>query len=489
MKAIMIMFDSLNRHFLPPYGCDWTHAPNFARLAARALTFERAYVASMPCMPARRDLHTGRPHFLQRDWGPLEPFDDSMPQMLRAAGVYTHLATDHQHYFEEGGATYHTRYNSWQFFRGQEGDPWIGQVADPSPVEMLRRSVADGGLVRQDRVNRAFLTGADLPQVQTFNAGLDFIERNAQEDNWFLQIETFDPHEPFFAPQFYKDLYPHSYEGPEFDWPVYAPVTETPEAVEHCRLEYAALLSMCDAQLGRVLDAMDEHNLWEDTLLMVWTDHGFLLGEHGCWAKSWMPLYEEISHTPFWIYDPRSAHAGERRQSLVQPALDLAPTLLEFFGVEPTPDMIGYGLRPTIETDAPVREAAIFGYFGQGVNVTDGRHVYLRDAVANGPLWEYTLMPTRMSQPFSLQILAEATLAPPLAFSKGCPLLRVNRASNEARAPDQIRHLLFDLQSDPAQQTPLHAPAIEATMISHLRRLMHESAAPPEQFERLGLDS
>src|SRR5436305_821383 len=118
MKAIMVMFDSLNRHFLPPYGCDWTHAPNFARLAERTVTFERSYVCSMPCMPARRDLHTGRPNFLHRSWGPIEPFDDSMPHLLREAGVHTHLATDHYHYLEEGGATYHTRYNPWEFLPG-----------------------------------------------------------------------------------------------------------------------------------------------------------------------------------------------------------------------------------------------------------------------------------------------------------------------------------------------------------------------------------
>ena len=62
MKAIMVMFDSLNRLMLPPYGCDWVHAPNFQRLAERSATFENSYVCSMPCMPARRDLHTGRPN-------------------------------------------------------------------------------------------------------------------------------------------------------------------------------------------------------------------------------------------------------------------------------------------------------------------------------------------------------------------------------------------------------------------------------------------
>lgn len=104
MKAIMLMFDSLNRHMLPPYNPDtFVHAPNFTRLAQKTAMFENSYVASMPCMPARRDLHTGRCNFLHRSWGPLEPFDDSMPELLKQHGVYTHLITDHQHYFEDGG--------------------------------------------------------------------------------------------------------------------------------------------------------------------------------------------------------------------------------------------------------------------------------------------------------------------------------------------------------------------------------------------------
>ena len=69
MKAIVVMFDTLNRHFLPNYGCDWTHAPNFERLGDRAVTFDNAWVGSMPCMPARRDMHTGRLNFLHRSWG------------------------------------------------------------------------------------------------------------------------------------------------------------------------------------------------------------------------------------------------------------------------------------------------------------------------------------------------------------------------------------------------------------------------------------
>ena len=494
MKAIMVMFDTLNRHMLPPYGCDWTHAPNFARLAERTVTFDNAYVGSMPCMPARRELHTGRYNFLHRSWGPLEPFDDSMPELLQDYGVYTHLATDHQHYFEDGGATYHQRYTTWHFQRGQEGDSWKGSLKDPDIPETVSGRAAQPNMPRwihhtwrQDWVNRSYMTREEAqPQARTFADGLEFIQTNHAEDNWFLQIETFDPHEPFFTQQHYKDLYPHEYDGPHFDWPPYRQVDETPEQVQHVRYEYAALLSMCDAYLGKVLDAMDELNLWEDTMLIVCTDHGFLLGEHDWWAKIVAPFYNEVAHTPLFIYDPRSKRQGERASALAQ-MIDLPATLLEYFGAPLPDDMQGLPLREAVAADAPTREAVIYGVHGGHINVTDGRYVYMRAPNAkNAPLFEYTLMPTHMRNLFSVEELKTIELAEPYPFTKGCQTMQIPTRS--WRGLHSLQTMLFDLQTDPHQENPIDDPEVEAMMVQHLVRLMQENDAPPEQFERLGLE-
>jgi arylsulfatase A-like enzyme len=487
MKAIMLMFDSLNRHMLPPYGCDWTQAPNFARLAQRTATFDHAYVGSMPCMPARRELHTGRYNFLHRSWGPLEPFDDSMPELLKQNGIYTHLVSDHYHYWEDGGATYHTRYNTWDAVRGQEGDPWQGQVLEPDiPPCVAPRS---GGRWRQDWINRQLMSSEQAqPQARTMAGGLDFLARNHGEDNWFLHIETFDPHEPFFTQEKYKKLYPHAYDGPHFDWPPYDVVRETRAQVEHCRFEYAALLSMCDAYLGKLLDAMDHHDLWRDTMLIVNTDHGFLLGEHDCWAKCWMPFYNEIAHTPLFIWDPRSGVCNQHRAALVQ-TIDLPATLLEFFNVPRPPDMQGRPLRDTIAHDTPVRAAGLFGIHGGHVNVTDGRYVYMRAAATpeNTPLFNYTLMPTHMASRFGVQELQDIALQEPFSFTKGCRTMKIKAGVWRNSDIHAQGSLLFDLQADPRQEQPLRDAAIAAAMTAHLVRLMRENDAPIEQFARLGL--
>lgn len=489
MKAIMVMFDSLNRHMLPPYGCDWVHAPNFSRLAERTVRFDRSYVGSMPCMPCRRELHTGRYNFLHRSWGPLEPFDDSVPEILKQNGIYTHLVSDHYHYWEEGGATYHTRYTSWEIARGQEGDPWKGEVAEPEiPPCVDERSDA---MWRQDWVNRRYLQDEALqPQAQTFAMGLEFIRTNAREDDWFLQIETFDPHEPYFTQQHYKDLYPHDYTGPHFDWPPYRAVQETPEQVAHVRYENAALISMCDAYLGQVLDAMDALDLWDDTLLLVCTDHGFLLGEHDWWAKCVQPFYNEVAHTPLFLWDPRLGRAGERSAALVQ-AIDWGPTLLEFFGLPLSADMQGIPLATSLTAERPPREAILFGLHGGHVNVTDGRYVYMRGPAQpdNQPLFEYTLMPTHMRHTFDVQELQELDLADPFSFTKGCRTLRIPAAPGAWRDVYRFGTQLFDLERDPHQLAPLDDPAIEARMVEHLLRLMRENDAPLEQFVRLGLNT
>ncbi len=508
MKAVMVMFDSLNRRFLPPYGGDWTHMPNFRRLAEKTVTFDTAFVGSMPCMPARRELHTGRYNFLHRSWGPLEPFDDSLPDLLQNHGVYTHLATDHYHYFEDGGATYHNRYTTWEGIRGQEGDPCFGQVADPNipPCAYPRGGEASGGrlpfkgnMFRQDWVNRAQQTDiTQQPQHLTMTAGLDFIARNREADNWFLHIETFDPHEPYFTQQKYKDLYPHTYQGKHFDWPVYRQVCETPDEIAHVRYESAALHSMCDEYLGKILDAFDRHDLWKDTLLLVNTDHGFLMSEHDLWAKCHCPFYNEVAHMPLFIWDPRLGVKNVHRRSLVQ-TIDLPATILEFFGAPQPADMQGTPLRGVMADDAPIRAGGLFGIHGGQVNVTDGRYVYMRgpaDPSVNGPLYNYTHMPTHMRGLFHVEELRTMTAAPAFKFTKGCPVMKIDchwgggqggKKGDIKLSPHLCRTELFDLHDDYAQQRPLNEPEIEARMVKLMIELMKWNDAPAEQYERLGL--
>ncbi len=479
MKAIVVMFDSLNRHFLPCYGCDWTRTPNFDRLAARTTVFDNSFVCSMPCMPARRDFHTGRPNFLHRSWGPLEPYDDSCIELLRKAGVRTHLVSDHYHYWEDGGATYHSRYDTWDAQRGQEGDPWIGHAGPPIPLDFIGTSRP------QDRVNRQFIrTEPDWPQTRTFAGGLDYLERNHAHDDWLLHIETFDPHEPFFVPEDYRDLYPSDYAGPLFDHPKSHRTDETPEQIAHIRKLYAALVAMCDRNLGKVMDLMDRHGMWDDTMLLVLTDHGYLLGENDYWGKCWMPMYNEVARTPCFLWDPRSGRPGQRRTDLVQPTIDAAPTLLDFFGQRPTPRMLGRNLG----APATERASVIFGMHGAHLNITDGRHVYMRGPDLTKPINQYTLMPTHMRGFFDLGELRQATLDASFAWTQHCPVLKVPGSGRSPKLhPDYAGHLLFDLAQDPHQQRPISDAGVELRMLGLIAEHLRTCEAPRELFDRFAI--
>ena len=413
MKVVFALFNLLNRKALAPYGGQVVATPNFTRLAERALTFDRHHVGSLPCMPARRDLMTGRLSFLHRSWGPLEPFDNAFPELLAQAGVYSHLISDHCHYWRDGGATYHTRYDTFEFIRGQEKDAWKAMVQPPwerlrEKYHALQFSDQRRDKARNNIINRE-MSGQDdddFPSVGCFNAALEFLGTNHAADDWFLQIETFDPHEPFQAPARFRDAYPTNYAGPVLDWPPYARVGEQPDEIAELRANYCAVLALCDAQLGRLLDFFDAHDLWQDTALIVSTDHGFLLGEHDWWAKNRMHCYEEVSHIPLFIHHPVfAAHDGERRQALTQ-TIDLMPTFMDCFQVPLPAETQGFSLLPVLAADRELREAALFGYFGGAVNLVDGRHSYL-------PL------PRRSGRPGDLSIHGHAVPSEPAVHARG----------------------------------------------------------------------
>lgn len=492
MKAVMLMFDTLTRNHLAPYGGN-AITPNFTRLAQESAQFDNFYVGSMPCMPARRELHTGRYNFLHRSWGPLEPFDFSAMQALRQHGVHTHMVTDHKHYWRDGGATYHTRYSTFEFIRGQEGDCWKGQVEKPliqwqgNEDEETRRRRA--GRMTQDLINRAAMpTQEEHFTHRTISAGMEFLETNRDQENWFLQIECFDPHEPFFVPEKYLAQYgckPGDFDG----WVPYYCGAPGGEDDDKVRKFYQALITMCDDYLGQVMDKLKALDLWDDTLFIVCTDHGFLLGEHQWWGKNIMPVYNEIANTPFFIRDPRSQVQGVRRKALAQ-TIDIPATLLEFFNVPRPATMTGQPLRPAVERDEAIRDYALFGYFGGHINITDGDYVYMRCPREQNKahLYEYTLMPTRIDSPFKIDELKDIRIHPGFDFTQGVQVMQIPATFGYLN-PWRFGDKLFDIKNDPRQLHPVTDSALSQHYASAIIPVMRQHDAPPELYTRFDLGS
>lgn len=507
MKAVLVLFDSLNRHALSCYAPGIPPTPNFDRLAARGVVFDRHFVGSLPCMPARRDIQSGRLNFLHRGWGPLEPYDHAIADLMREAGVYSHLITDHYHYFEDGGFGYHGRYSSWELIRGQEKDKWRPAIA-PAGERYAKRydprqhdfSAADINGKLPYYVNRDFLEARGLfPLTQCFDAAVEFVDAQARSDRWFLHLECFDPHEPFFAPERFLADRPELLGGRIFDWPSYGRVGDTPpERVEELQLRYSALVAACDAELGRLLDAFERNDLWRDTWLILSTDHGLLLGEKQFLGKNRPPFYNEVAHIPLIAAPPASLGMQPRRASTLTQTVDLAPTLLDCFGVQPPPEMTGRSLLQVMVRDDASRSdpGILFGQFGAAINWTDGRHSYFlypREPFEQD-LFQYTLMPTHMRTFFEAVEFTDASLVHDLPFARGYPLMKLPvqkdaRANMTRRYPLlDARTVLFDLADDPAQRVPLDDPLLEASIRARIVALLEAHAAPPELYGRYGLE-
>ena len=197
-------------------------------------------------------------------------------------------------------------------------DPWKGYVNLPTKewenkFHQGQFDLSARSKFRRNLVNRNFIKNyEDFPSVETMNLGLEFIELNKNDDDWFLQIECFDPHEPFEVPERFKKGYPTNYTGPILDYPPYGKFYGSEDEAEELRSAYAATLSHSDFQLGRLLDIFDENEMWENTSLIVTTDHGFLLGEHDLWAKNVMPVFNEVAKIPLFISTPNTIEKKER---------------------------------------------------------------------------------------------------------------------------------------------------------------------------------
>jgi arylsulfatase A-like enzyme len=306
-------------------------------------------------------------------------------------------------------------------------------------------------------------------------------------------VEIFDPHEPFHCTEKYRRMYGDTWDGPLFDWPSYREVSESPAAIEHVRKCYAGLLTMTDHWVGRIFDVLDAQGLWDDTLVILTTDHGTMLAEHQWWMKNYMPLYREIVQIPLILHLPGGEHAGTRVAALTQ-TIDLMPAILEFHRVPAPPHVHGRSLLPAL-AGGSLREDGIFGYFGKATNITDGRYVYFRNPVNAdaGPLYEYTAMPTRFNRWPDRETFDRIEMGRYFGHTYNLPLYKIPATGqvpqhHPGEASYVARHQLWDLEADPRQEAPIADPAVEARLVARLAAHLKACEAPPEQFTRLGLE-
>lgn len=497
-NVIVLLFDSLNRHMLGSYGGREFATPNFDRFAARAVSFDVHHVGSLPCMPARHDILCGAWDFLWRPWGSVELWEDAITYPLARAGIVSQLISDHPHLFETGGENYHVDFTAWDYQRGHEGDAWK-TVADPSwagaPL-MGRRDIP------YDRSRGWFKTEADFPGPKTMAAASRWLRDNAgKHANFFLFVDEFDPHEPFDTPDHYAKITDPDWNRPPLIWPPYAKDAIkrgiiTARQGQQIRARYGAKLMMIDHWFGKVLDEIDARGLWDDTLVIVTTDHGHYLGEKDIWGKPGVPIHEPIGRIPLMM---AGAGLAPQRIDALTTSVDLHATLADLFGVS---DAIrqrthGVSLLPLLSGHASsVRDHVLAGVWGREVHYFDGRMKYARaPAGANAPLPmmsnRWSTMPTHF-----LTREQELPLPDSRARLSSMPGSDVPVIHQTWVAGDKVPYWafaqfsgnhLYDVAADPGENTNLAGSAQEAIFALRLKDALDRVGAPREQFERLGL--
>ncbi len=489
MRTILILLDTVIKDQLSIYNKDInTKTPNIEELANDACIFENHYTGSLPCMPARRDLLTGRMDFLERFWGPIEPFDTLMTRELSKNGISTHISTDHHHYFRYGGEGYVQSYDTYDFFRGQESDPWISQVDG-----YVSPNKTHGRYNKQFEFNKMEFKEIDqYPTIKTFDAGIDFIKRNKQKEDFFLQIEGFDPHEPFHCPKEFLELYGINDDdlGYLYNSPKYGVNNDTKEELEYIRKRYQANLSFADYGLGKLINCLKELNIYDDTQIIFTTDHGFNLGEHDYMGKGLGHIYNSISSIPLLIKN-KNQKDSKKIEAITQ-NIDIMPTILEENNIEIKNKIHGKSLIPLMKSKVnKIRDCAISGYFSQSIMLTDGKYTLYKGVKSDEPIYVYTAMPVTMKGYFlsdeaMFDVKEEDIEVGKFLKHTNHPVFKIPFFDDKKKNPMHL-NISDDeiyLNTDTKQINKIEDNKIKEDMINKLKLKFNEYDVLEEQFKR-----
>ncbi|MHC4713493.1 MAG: sulfatase [Planctomycetota bacterium] len=383
-NIILIVSDTLRVNELGCYGNPDVATPNIDAFAESAVRFTRAFPESLPTIPVRRALHTGRRAYPFRDykpvkwdivylpgWQPMDSDEDTVAENLAEAGYHTGFVTDSMPYFAPG-FNFTRGFYQWEFVRGQQADRWCSprtitaeEMADYyRPIfknrPNMHKNIVD--LVQMHLANTAHVKCEDdTTTARVFDWATRFVEENNSEDPFFLLVDCFDPHEPWAAPEKYYSMYADGeYTGRRIVNCRYGPIDDfgyTGEEVDEIRRQYKALVSLVDARIGRLFDKLDELGLAEDTAVLFVSDHGTNLCENprNVLGKPADAMYPGVMRLPFIAKVPGVA-AGVSDDLVYN--LDATATIYDLAGIESACGLDGKSLLPLLrgEADAKGRE-------------------------------------------------------------------------------------------------------------------------------------
>jgi len=392
MNVVVLMLDSLRPDFLGCGGHPVVRTPNIDRIAEEGIFFSRAYAEYPITVPSRTALVSGNYTFTNRPWCPLRNYDLHIAEVFQHAGWRTAAFSDTP--FRET-ANMHRGFDVFRFFPEGKCHRPVEDVECEIPAAYYPPGAPRSELHFYPNTikNRHYAMeryGKACPEL-LFDAALEWLDDN-HDSEFFLWIDSFEPHEPWCPPAPYDTMYrtaePERYIpfpiGPSSDW-------MTPADRRHVVENYMGDVTHTDEQVGKVMAALEAHGLADETVVFVLSDHGEPFGEHGTVRKYGVPVYDELARMVFIVRMPGLKPAGQVSDALVQ-NVDLVPTLAELFGLSlpprkgevlrqdrpsVAPICDGVSLMPLLRGEArQVREVAYMGGFG------------LRAAICEGP-WKF----------------------------------------------------------------------------------------------------
>jgi len=344
------------------YGHPVVKTPNLDRLAARGVRFDRAYTQFALCSPSRTSLMTGLAPDTTTVYNLTKHFREAIPNVVTMSQCFQ----KNGYFTARVGKIYHYGNPGQIGTDGLDDAPSWNHKANPKGIDKTEEEpkLTIHTPERKGLGSTIGFYASPAPDEQHTDGmvaaeTIKLLEQN-KDKPFFLAAGFYRPHCPFIAPKKYFDLYPPEKidpvkytEGENTIAPPWAYFTNPPNwnmtrrQQQEALQSYFASISFVDANVGKLMDALERLGLMENTIVVFWSDHGYALGEHGQWMKQ--TVFEAATRVPLLIAGPGTTAKGKASPRTVE-LLDLYPTLADLCGLTQIPSNLhGKSLRPLLE--------------------------------------------------------------------------------------------------------------------------------------------